>query len=712
MDAETSKRITLLLERLVKQFFNGTAPENVKKYILNIASSRIGLPVLKENAIKEEALAGLLPDQAEKYKKLFFRLIRLKAVSKRVQILHILNKIKNFSQISSKSEEKPQDSALDQPRVRPETVSRKEKKMILMEREIISDILKILQEKSPDFFEIDKNDEFRMEKFKILRPFDRMTAEMLEMFHLQQRVKKFVKSEHLSFTEKLISGFFEEELEKYQGFLNELIGQQMNLRKMHYWMKDPIEKMTFFVVLIDSIDGLKGGQILSVVYNLSNQGNNKVKALMNEIFKFSSEKIKEMIENWCVLGTIDDPFNEFLIFEDISIDADSLWTKKYQIVHEMVPCFFSEPLTKNLLKIGKNINFIKFACSEPWTSSSSLFPSINDSTALESWVGNQVSLTGQFLISLIKIKYNLDDHFSCLKKYILLAQGDFSQSLMFRIHEILSQSGSSVFKHDTNISLGLAIRDSSARHELSDCINRLDTKILEPSPLDTGWDLFILDYVFSAPLTTIFSPSCTETYSRAFKFLWHLKRAEYLCNQYTFPREVLFYQNYYELRGVFHRFQLFKHEINHFISNFLSYLIVEVVESSWKVFRKKMEQAEGLDELIEIHEIFLNDVSTKAFLDDEEMYKRVLGLVEIVVRFCDMFNDLIKAAGEERFRREVEIRCGNLEEIRIFDEMNCDVDLLKEQFLDEFREFRKKLTGSVFQRFLAFRLDFNEFYEI
>jgi hypothetical protein len=125
-----------------------------------------------------------------------------------------------------------------------------------------------------------------------------------------------------------------------------------------------------------------------------------------------------------------------------------------------------------------------------------------------------------------------------------------------------------------------------------------------------------------------------------------------------------------------------------------------------------MEQAEGLDELIEIHEIFLNDVSTKAFLDDEEMYKRVLGLVEIVVRFCDMFNDLIKAAGEERFRREVEIRCGNLEEIRIFDEMNCDVDLLKEQFLDEFREFRKKLTGSVFQRFLAFRLDFNEFYEI
>lgn len=714
MDTESSKRISLLLERLVKQFFNGAAPEKVKNYALKIASSRIAVPRLRENEIKEESLAGLSEDQSEKFKKLFLRLIRLKAVSRRAQILYILSKLKNFDVGTTSKFENIQISNPNKGSALLNPLPVKWEKMILMEKEIISDILLILAEKIPVFFEKDKNDDYVLEKARILQPYQQMTLEVLELFYLHQKVKKFVNSQHLSKTEELVSEFYVKELENYQLFVKSLQDIEMiNMRKVHFWIKEPIEKMKLLLILVDSIEGLKGSQILSVVYNLSSQGNVQIRSLMQEILQHSSTKISEMIESWCHYGLIIDVFNEFFISEDLQSDINSLWTKKYQITQDLVPCFFPESLVLTLFKTGKTINFIKSACSEPYSSTLLSCPPLTSTLSLRTWAESQLTQAGSFLISLIKIKYNLDSHFSCLKKYLLLAQADFSQSLISRLIDLLGKNANSVFKHETNTILEFAIRDSCAKWEITDCISRLDTKILEPSPLDTGWDVFILDYVFSPPLTTIFTDQAMEVYLRAFKFIFQLKRAQYLCDSYCSPRDFIIYQSYYELRLVFHKFQLFRYEISHFVNNFLSYLIVEVVEGSWKVFSKKMKNASGLDEVLQVHLDFLNDLRAKAFLDNEDMYKRVSGLVEIVVRFCAMFQDLIKEASEERFRREVEIRCGSIEELRVFDEMSCDVDLMKEQFLDEFLEFRKRLTGvNGFQRFLAFRLDFNEFYEI
>ena len=91
-----------------------------------------------------------------------------------------------------------------------------------------------------------------------------------------------------------------------------------------------------------------------------------------------------------------------------------------------------------------------------------------------------------------------------------------------------------------------------------------------------------------------------------------------------------------------------------------------------------------------------------------------MGLIDICVRFYELQKELFDAAAQERNRREVYITVGTIEELMVFDEFLCDVNLIKEQFYDEFASFRSKLVepNLMHLKFLDFRLDFNEYYEI
>lgn len=39
-----------------------------------------------------------------------------------------------------------------------------------------------------------------------------------------------------------------------------------------------------------------------------------------------------------------------------------------------------------------------------------------------------------------------------------------------------------------------------------------------------------------------------------------------------------------KMRGNFHKFSLHRHEMFHFVTNIHNYIMVEVLESGWKVF--------------------------------------------------------------------------------------------------------------------------------
>ena len=54
----------------------------------------------------------------------------------------------------------------------------------------------------------------------------------------------------------------------------------------------------------------------------------------------------------------------------------------------------------------------------------------------------------------------------------------------------------------------------------------------------------------------------------------------------------------------------------HFVNNIHNYILVEVLESAWKVFLDGLHQVSDLDSLIILQKKFVSDIIDKALLSD------------------------------------------------------------------------------------------------
>jgi gamma-tubulin complex component 3 len=100
-------------------------------------------------------------------------------------------------------------------------------------------------------------------------------------------------------------------------------------------------------------------------------------------------------------------------------------------------------------------------------------------------------------------------------------------------------------------------------------LNRLDIKLLESSPGEKGWEIFMLDYRVndSSVLRTIFSEEIMNDYIKFFNFLWRLKKVEHSLSM-SFRLNMAHNAKFSKIRGMkdkFHKFNLFHHEMVHFI---------------------------------------------------------------------------------------------------------------------------------------------------
>jgi hypothetical protein len=70
------------------------------------------------------------------------------------------------------------------------------------------------------------------------------------------------------------------------------------------------------------------------------------------------------------------------------------------------------------------------------------------------------------------------------------------------------------------------------------------------------------------------------------------------------------------INQVLHRSHLLRNEMIHFVSNLHSYIMFEVLESSWTQFESDLQEAKNLDEIIEAHDRYLNAVTAKTLVGD------------------------------------------------------------------------------------------------
>ena len=203
------------------------------------------------------------------------------------------------------------------------------------------------------------------------------------------------------------------------------------------------------------------------------------------------------------------------------------------------------------------------------------------------------------------------------------------QCLMDILAKELSNPASSIYKHTLQGFMDQAVRQSNAQYHDPDFLGRLMINLQESQPGDKGWDIFMLDYRVHdlAPLATVFTEDVMNNYKKIFNFLWRIKRIEHqLSNTWrTYKEHVHKFEKIRGMKDIFHRLNLCHHEMLHFMSTIHNYIMVEVLESAWKVYLDDLKVVKDLDELIEFQRKFVDSILDKALINEKnnDLYRNL-----------------------------------------------------------------------------------------
>ncbi|GJJ70814.1 gamma-tubulin complex component 3 [Entomortierella parvispora] len=518
----------------------------------------------------------------------------------------------------------------------------------------------------------------------------------------------------------------------------------LSLKRLLVWTQDSLQRLRLMSVLVECCRDLQGGALVSMVHDYTQHGDPLIQQFISHMLERVSAPFYVMLQQWIYKGELEDPRTEFFIAVDPEVEEEDMWQRKYFIREEMLPAFIGKPLAKKILSIGKSINFLRHKCddSEWFLENHGVGKTLKygDIAELEGSIDAAYVGTSQRLLFMLKTKFKLMDHLTAIKRYILLGQGDFIQHLMESLGTNLSQPANILFRHNLTGTLETAIRSSNAQYDDPDILRRLDVRLLEISPGDSGWDVFSLDYHVDSPINTIFTPVAMHQYLKMFNFLWRLKRVEYALSsawrrQTTSARAI---RPILELVPELHQCRIVCGEMIHFVYQLQYYILFEVLECSWDELLKSIEsKTTDLDSLIEAHSKYLGDVTSKGLLavsHDVNMMPRLLELLATILDYKVAQDNLYNYAMAEIERRE---RLAQTADRRtrhgqwgLTDQDETLDRIPDEQFeelvpgllrtLNEYSmQFKRELSdllitlsadGDSDLRFLSFRLDFNEFY--
>eukprot|EP00929_Paragymnodinium_shiwhaense_P013237 TRINITY_DN121102_c0_g1_i1.p1 TRINITY_DN121102_c0_g1~~TRINITY_DN121102_c0_g1_i1.p1 ORF type:complete len:982 (+),score=147.43 TRINITY_DN121102_c0_g1_i1:403-2946(+) len=341
--------------------------------------------------------------------------------------------------------------------------------------------------------------------------------------------------------------------------------------------------------------------------------------------------------------------------------------------------------------------------------------------------------TNQRLVSLMMDRYALGEHCKALRRFLLLGQGDFIESLMDIAGPELEKDAKELFRHNLIGLVDMAVRMSNAQFAPADTLQRLDVQILEASSGERGWDVFLLDYAVDSPLHVVFTPAAMAQYHCAFTFLWKLRRVSHSLSSCW--RQHMALQRHLisrhsslvgarapelglELRQTLHKGTMLRNEMQHFVQNISSYVMTEVIDAAWGKLQAAWARATDLDQVILEHQRYLSCIEEGAFLTQktEAIMTALVALFGLALDFSQLY-DTVCTSAFEAIETIVAEPDGPVPFARSLAECRGQLDQIGANFLVRLQALLRALEGKGLEglssdlRFLVCRLDFNGYYE-
>ncbi|XP_054599089.1 gamma-tubulin complex component 3 isoform X2 [Nothobranchius furzeri] len=640
------------------------------------------------------------------------------------------------------------------------------------EAALVRDILYVFQGIDGKFIKMNAQENgYKMDsKVVLCRSLRDTSSRLAELGWLHNKVRKYTDARSLDRAFGLVGQSFcaslHQELKEYYRLLSVLHSQlqvedeqgvtictesSLTLRRLLVWMYDPKVRLKTLAALVDFCQGRKGGELASAVHAYGKTGDPQMRALIQHILSLVSHPILSFLYRWIYDGELEDTYHEFFVASDPNVKTDRLWHDKYSLRKSMIPSFITMDQARKVLLIGKSINFLHQVChdrtppgkitpaSKPADTPKDAAELLSDlEGAFQEKIDSAYFDTSKYLLDVLNRNYLLLEHLQAMRRYLLLGQGDFIRHLMDLLKPELARPATTLYQHNLTGILETAVRATNAQFDNAEILKRLDVRLLEVSPGDTGWDVFSLDYHVDGPIATVFTRECMGHYLRVFNFLWRAKRMEYtltdiwkgqMCNAKllkTMP----------ELSGVLHQCHILASEMVHFIHQMQYYITFEVLECSWDELWNKVQQAQDLDHIIAAHDVFLDTIISRCLLDNNSrsLLNQLRAIFDQIIEFQSAQDALYRSALEEltlrlqfeerKRQREEEGQWGvtaeqEAEERRRIQEFQDTIPKMRSQLriLTHFyqsivQQFLVLLMTSSDEslRFLSFRLDFNEHY--
>nr|XP_045370711.1 gamma-tubulin complex component 3 isoform X3 [Camelus bactrianus] len=552
------------------------------------------------------------------------------------------------------------------------------------------------------------------------------TVRLAELGWLHNKVRKYTDQRSLDRSFGLVGQSFcaalHQELREFYRLLSVLHSQlqleddqgvnlglesSLTLRRLLVWTYDPKIRLKTLAALVDHCQGRlgrKGGELASAVHAYTKTGDPSMRSLVQHILSLVSRPVLSFLYRWIYDGELEDTHHEFFVASDPTVKTDRLWHEKYSLRKSMVPSFMTMDQARKVLLIGKSINFLHQVCHDQTPTAKMIAvtksaESPQDAadllTDLENAFQGKIDAayfeTSKYLLDVLNKKYSLLDHMQAMRRYLLLGQGDFIRHLMDLLKPELVRPATTLYQHNLTGILETAVRATNAQFDSPEILKRLDVRLLEVSPGDTGWDVFSLDYHVDGPIATVFTRECMSHYLRVFNFLWRAKRMEYILTDIRKGHmcNARLLRGMPEFSGVLHHCHILASEMVHFIHQMQYYITFEVLECSWDELWNKVQRAQDLDHIIAAHEVFLDTIISRCLLDADSRGQWGMTAAE----------EEQEAQRTREFQESIPKMCSQLR-------------ILTHFYQGIVQQFLVLLTTSSDEslRFLSFRLDFNEHY--
>ncbi|XP_048226001.1 gamma-tubulin complex component 2 isoform X2 [Ricinus communis] len=467
----------------------------------------------------------------------------------------------------------------------------------------------------------------------------------------------------------------------YQAMVAQLEHQfrlgRLSIQGLWFYCQPMMSSMQALSIVLKkaSANNFTGSAVLNLLQSQAKAmaGDNAVRSLLEKMTQSASNAYLGILERWVYEGVIDDPYSEFFIAENKSLQKESLtqdydakyWSHRYSL-KEGIPSFLAN-IAGTILTTGKYLNVMR-ECGHnvqvPSSEISKLISFGSNHHYLEC-IKAAYDFASSELLDLIKEKYDLTGKLRSVKHYLLLDQGDFLVHFMDIAREELTKRLDEISVEKLQSLLDLALRTTAAaadpcHEDLTCCVERssllktlgvlkdLETRVVSDSkdmeePISiTGLDTFSLSYKVQWPLSIVISRKALTKYQLIFRFLFCCKHVDrQLCGAWQVHQGV----RALTMRGTaIPRSALLCRSMLKFINSLLHYLTFEVIEPNWHMMYNRLQTAKSIDEVIQYHDMFLDKCLRECLLLSPELLKKVERLKSLCLQYAAATQWLISSS--------------------------------------------------------------------